>query len=79
MGAKKDSLELSPRVAVTRKEPSDETVAETSRDSCQSITILELNSESQSSRAEGAREAVEALDASVREAILGPCVLRAAS
>ncbi|XP_019489344.1 PREDICTED: spermatogenesis-associated protein 31E1-like, partial [Hipposideros armiger] len=74
VGAKKDSLELSPRAAVARKEPSDKTVAETSRDSCQSITILELNSESQSSRAEGAREAVEALDASVWVAILGPCV-----
>lgn len=75
VGAKKDSSELSPRAVVAKKVPFDETVAQTSQGSCQSITILELKSESQSSRAEEAREVVESLDASAWEAILGPCVL----
>lgn len=53
---KRDSLELSLRSAVARKEPREESVARTSRDSCQSRTVA-LNTEPRSSRAAEAREA----------------------
>lgn len=74
VGVKRDRLELSPTSAVAKKEPSEESVAWTSRDSCQSRTVA-LNTEPQSSRAEEARETVVAREASAWEAIWEPCVL----
>uniref|UniRef100_A0A673VFF1 SPATA31 domain-containing protein n=2 Tax=Suricata suricatta TaxID=37032 RepID=A0A673VFF1_SURSU len=69
------SSEASPSPAMAADEPMRESGGWTSRDSCSSATVLELNLESQSPRAEEAREVGEAEEAPAWEDTLEPSVL----
>ena len=74
MGVKIRSLDPNPSSAVARNETWEGRGAQASGDPYHSIVILAMNLGSQSSRAEEARESVEAEETSAWEVSVGPSV-----
>lgn len=73
-GGRARQLELSPGSAMARKEPREESRGWVSQDPHHGVARLEVNSGSQSSRAEETCELVEAKEAPLWEVVLRPSV-----